>query len=149
MTALATGKAHFISRGDQSGTDTFEKNLWKKASITQTGQSWYEETGQGMGATLQVTNQKAGYTLSDRGTFLAQKANLDLVILFERKPEMLNYYHVIVVNPEKHSNVNAAGARAFAAFLVSDEVQQIIKNFGVDKYGEPLFDPDAGEPEPS
>jgi tungstate transport system substrate-binding protein len=149
MTALATGGAQFISRGDESGTHTFELKLWKGATIDHAGQSWYEETGQGMGATLQVANQKLGYTLSDRGTFLAQKANLDLEILFENDGAMLNYYHVIVVNPETHSGVNVAAARAFAAFLVRADVQAIIEEFGVAEFGEPLFYPDAGKPEPS
>ena len=149
MTALATGQAQFISRGDESGTHTFELARWKDASIEPGGQGWYEETGQGMGPTLQVANQKQGYTISDRGTFLAQKENLDLEVIFEGSPKLLNYYHVIVVNPEKHGDVNVEGARAFAAFLVSDEVQQIIETFGVDEFGEPLFFPDAGKPDPS
>lgn len=149
MTALATGKARFISRGDDSGTNVFELNLWKAAAIQPSGQSWYEESGQGMAATLQIASQKGAYTLTDRGTFLAQKANLDLEIVYEGKPQLLNYYHVIVVNPDKHPGVNATAARAFAAFMVSDEVQAIIRTFGVDKYGEPLFYPDAGKPEPT
>lgn len=149
MAALAEGSASFISRGDESGTHTFELNLWKGASIDPAGQSWYEESGQGMGATLQLANQRNAYTLSDRGTFLAQRENLDLEIIYDGPPELLNYYHVIVVNPEKHGDVNIEAARAFAAFLVSDEVQAIIEEFGVDEYGEPLFFPDAGKPEPS
>jgi tungstate transport system substrate-binding protein len=149
MTALATGAAQFISRGDESGTHTFELARWKDASIEPAGQSWYEESGQGMGPTLQIANQKQGYTITDRGTFLAQRENLDLEILFEGDSKLLNYYHVIVVNPEKHADVNVEAARAFAAFLVRDDVQQIIAEFGVEEFGEPLFFPDAGNPEPS
>jgi tungstate transport system substrate-binding protein len=149
MTAMSSGAAPFMSRGDDSGTHTFEKNLWKAAGIDPVGQSWYEETGQGMGATLQVADQRGGYTLTDRATYLAQRDNLDLEIMFEDDPAMLNYYHVIVVNPEKHPDVNSTAAQAFADFLVSDEVQQIIAEFGVDQYGEPLFFPDAGKPEPT
>jgi tungstate transport system substrate-binding protein len=149
MIALATGRAQFVSRGDESGTHTFELKLWTGPAIEPTGQGWYEETGQGMAATLQVASQKAGYTLTDRGTFLAQRDNLDLEIVFEGQPQLLNYYHVIVVNPEVHAGANAAAARAFAAFLVSDEVQEIIRTCGVTEYGEPLFYPDAGNPEPS
>lgn len=149
MTALAAGAAPFISRGDDSGTHTLERKLWSGAAIDPTGQSWYEESGQGMGATLQIANQKSGYTVTDRGTYLAQKANLDLEILFEGDGSLLNYYHVIVVNPEKHAGVNVEGARAFAAFLLGDDIQQIIGAFGVEEYGQPLFVPDAGKEDPT
>lgn len=149
MTALSSRSAPFISRGDQSGTHTFELARWKEASIDPAGESWYEESGQGMGPTLQIADQKQGYTITDRGTFLAQRENLDLEILFEGVSSLLNYYHVIVVNPEKHTDVNVAGARAFAAFLVGDGVQEVIETFGVEEFGEPLFFPDAGNPEPS
>ncbi len=149
MQAIATGKAPFISRGDDSGTHALELKLWKAYSIDPAGQSWYEESGQGMGATLQIANQKAAYTISDRGTFLAQRENLDLAILSEGDKSLLNVYHVIVVNPEKHTKVNAAGARAWSAFVVRDDVQKIIGEFGVDKFGEPLFFADAGKPEPA
>ena len=149
MTALATGGAQFISRGDDSGTHAFELKLWTAATIEPSGQSWYEETGQGMAATLQIASQRAAYTFTDRGTFLAQRDNLDLEILYQGQPQLLNYYHVIIVNPETHADVNAIAARAFAAFLLSDEVQDIIRTFGVKDFGEPLFYPDAGNPEPS
>lgn len=149
MRAIATGKAQFISRGDDSGTNALELKLWKAYTIEPAGQAWYEESGQGMGATLQIANQKAAYTISDRGTFLAQRANLDLEILSEGDAGLLNVYHVIVVNPEKHTKVNAAGARAWAAFVVRGDVQKLIGEFGVDKYGEPLFFPDAGKPDPT
>ncbi len=149
MTALAAGAAPFISRGDDSGTHALELKLWSGAAIDPARQSWYEESGQGMGATLQIANQKAGYTVTDRGTYLAQKANLDLEILFEGDGSLLNYYHVILVNPEKHAGVNADGARAFAAFLLRDDIQQIIGAFGVEEYGQPLFVPDAGKEDPT
>ncbi len=149
MTAIASGKAHFISRGDDSGTNALELKLWKAANITPKGQSWYEETGQGMGATLQVASQKAAYTISDRATYLAQKKNLSLDILFEKDKALLNVYHVIIVNPAKHPNVKVDAARAFAAFLVRPDIQKVIGDFGVDKLGQPLFVPDAGKPEPA
>jgi tungstate transport system substrate-binding protein len=149
MTAIATGKAHFISRGDNSGTNALELNLWKAISVTPKGQSWYEETGQGMGATLQVASQKAAYTISDRATYLAQKKNLSLDILFEKDKALLNVYHVIVVNPAKHANVKVEAARAFAAWLVRDDIQKFIGTFGVAKYGQQLFIPDAGKPDPT
>jgi tungstate transport system substrate-binding protein len=149
MQAIATKGAHFISRGDNSGTNALELTLWKAISVTPKGQPWYEESGQGMGATLQIANQKNAYTISDRATFLAQKSQLSLQILFQKDRALLNVYHVIVVNPAKHPNINLAAARAFAAFLVRPDVQAAIGNFGVDKAGEPLFVADAGKPDPT
>ena len=139
---IAASELLFVSRGDKSGTNTKELDIWKKAGITPSG-SWYQETGQGMGATLTVAGEKGGYTLSDRGTYLAQRANLDLALHVEGDAQLFNVYHVIIVNPEKHSGVNVEGARAFAAFLTSSATQDVIRNFGRDKYGEPLFVPDA------
>ncbi len=149
MQAIATKSAKFISRGDDSGTNALELKLWKGINVTPKGQSWYEESGQGMGATLQIASQKAGYTISDRGTYLAQKANLDLDILFQGDKKLLNVYHVIVVNPDKHDKVNAIGARAFAAWITRPDTQKFIGQFGVDKFSEPLFFPDAGSAEPT
>lgn len=134
--------APFISRGDDSGTNKMELSLWKNANLTPGG-DWYEESGQGMGATLRIATEKAAYTLTDRATYLANKDTLDLEILVEGDPALLNVYHVMVVNPEKWPKVNVAGARAFAAFLVSPDTQKVIGNFGVDKFGQPLFFPDA------
>jgi tungstate transport system substrate-binding protein len=149
MKAIATKQAKFISRGDNSGTNALELKLWQGLSITPKGQGWYEESGQGMGATLQIANQKAAYTISDRATYLAQKKNLDLEILFQKDKALLNVYHVIIVNPAKHANVNATAARAFAAYIVRADVQAIIGKFGLDTAGEQLFVPDAGKPEPA
>ena len=98
-----------------------------------------------MGATLNVASDKQGYTLSDRGTYLAQKANLDLELLVEGDKALFNQYHVIVVDPKKHSNVNAEGARAFASFITSPTVQATIAQFGVKQYGQALFISDAGK----
>jgi tungstate transport system substrate-binding protein len=147
LAAIYNKGATFVSRGDDSGTDKAEKALWKKASLDPAGQSWYEETGQGMAATLQVANQKDAYTLADRGTYLAQQKNLDLVVLVEGDPALFNVYHVMQVNPEKFDLVNGPGGAAFVEFMVSDATQAIIKDFGVDKYGQPLFIPDAGKDE--
>ena len=150
MTAISSKQAKFISRGDNSGTNALELKLWKAITVDPKGQSWYEETGQGMGATLQITDQKSAYTISDRATWLAQKAKLTaLDIVFQGDKSLLNVYHVIVVNPDKHAKVNATGARAFAAFVVRADVQAVIAKFGVEKAGEPLFFPDAGKPEPA
>jgi len=141
---IATAEALFLSRGDQSGTNTKELSLWTSAGIQPSG-TWYQETGQGMGATLNVASDKQGYTLSDRGTYLAQKANLDLALLVEGDKALFNQYHVMVVDPKKHSNVNAEGARAFASWITSPEVQKTIGEFGVKDYGQQLFIPDAGK----
>ncbi|CQR72026.1 substrate-binding domain-containing protein [Sporomusa ovata] len=134
----------FVSRGDDSGTHKMEKSFWKKAAITPKGE-WYQETGAGMGQTLKIASEKKGYTLTDRASYLAQKKNLDLDIVLEKEPALLNIYHVMEVNVEKFSKVNKDGAKAFADFMVSDEGQAIIKDFGVSKYGQPLFVPDAGK----
>jgi tungstate transport system substrate-binding protein len=139
---IASSESTFLSRGDESGTNTKELSLWSAAEI-EPGGSWYQETGQGMGATLTATSEKQGYTLSDRGTYLAQKENLDLELLFEGDKALFNQYHVIVVDPKKHSKVNAEGARAFAAFITSPSVQATIGEFGVEDYGQALFIPDA------
>ena len=144
---IAAAGALFLSRGDNSGTHSKEKGIWQAAAISPAGQKWYQETGLGMGQTLNVANEKSGYTLADRGTYLALKKNLSLSILKEGDPILLNIYHVIGVNPGKWPKVNAEGAKAFSAFMVSAEVQAIIKTFGVDKYGSPLFFPDAGKKE--
>ncbi len=147
MQAISGAKADFISRGDKSGTNTFELALWKAINVTPKGQSWYEESGQGMGATLTIANQKNAYTISDRATYLAQQKNLDLVILFQGDPKMLNVYHVIQVNPDKFSGINAAGAKAFSDFMLSSSTQQLIGQFGVKQCGQQLFVPDAGKSE--
>lgn len=147
LQAIARADAPFISRGDDSGTHKLELSLWDKLGLDPTGESWYTESGQGMGATLTITNQRRAYTISDRATYLAQQANLDLVLLFEGDPQLLNIYHVIQVNPEKFDNLNAEGAAAFADFLVSKKGQSIIRDFGVEEYGQPLFVPNAGKSE--
>jgi tungstate transport system substrate-binding protein len=144
---IASGQALFLSRGDNSGTHAKEKDIWKAAAVNPEGQKWYQQTGLGMGQTLNVTNEKKGYTLADRGTYLALKKNLQLDILVEGDAILLNIYHVIEVNPVKWPKVNAAGGKAFADFMVAKETQEIIRTFGVEKYGSPLFFPDAGKKE--
>jgi tungstate transport system substrate-binding protein len=144
---MASTGSLFISRGDNSGTHAKEKGVWKQTGINPEGEKWYQQTGLGMGQTLNVAAEKKGYTLADRGTYLALKKNLGLDILVEGDPILLNIYHVIQVNPAKWPKVNAAGAKAFADFMVSKRVQRIIKTFGVDKFGSPLFFPDAGKKE--
>ncbi len=144
---IASGKALFLSRGDNSGTHSKEKEIWKAAGINPEAEKWYQQTGLGMGQTLSVAAEKKGYTLADRGTYLALKKNLGLDILVEGDTILLNIYHVIEVNPTKWPKVNSAGAKAFADFMVVRETQDIIRTFGVDKFGSPLFFPDAGKKE--
>jgi tungstate transport system substrate-binding protein len=149
MKAIASAGAPFVSRGDASGTNALELSLWKQAGIDPTGKPWYIVSGQGMGATLNVTDEKNAYTISDRATYLAFKARLQLQILAEKDRVLLNIYHVIRVNPAKQPSVNTAGAQAFADYLVAPEGQALIADFGVEKYGQALFVPDAGKDEAS
>ena len=146
----ATGP--FISRGDASGTNAAELNLWKAAGIDVKTVKNREETGQGMGATLNVADQKQGYTLTDRATYLALKKGasgkgLGLENVFEKAAPLLNVYHVYVVNPAKHPGVKEAQARAFNAFMVAPETQKLIAEFKKAEYGESLFVADAGKKE--
>jgi len=144
---ISATEALFVSRGDNSGTHAKEKAIWKAAGIDPEKSKGYQQTGLGMGQTLGVAAEKKGYTLTDRGTYLALQKGLHLDILVEGDALLLNIYHVIEVNPAKWPKVNAAGAKAFADFMVSQETQDIIKTFGVEQYGSPLFFPDAGKEE--
>ena len=146
---IAASGALFLSRGDSSGTHAKEKGLWKSAAVNPEGQRWYQQTGLGMGDTLNVASEKGGYALTDRATYLSLRRSraIAVEILVEKEPLLLNVYHVIEVNPAKWPKVNAAGARAFADFVVSRKAQELIERFGVDKVGAPLFVPDAGKPE--
>lgn len=142
---LASGAHLFASRGDNSGTHAQEKKLWKAAGVNPEDQKWYQQTGLGMGQTLGVAAEKKAYVLADRGTYLAMRKNLGLAILCEGDAALLNVYHVIEVNPAKFPKVNAPGAKAFADFMVSKEAQELVATFGVEKFGSPLFFPDAGK----
>lgn len=142
---IAAANALFLSRGDNSGTHALEKKLWKATGLKYEGNKWYQQTGLGMGQTLSVAAEKKGYTIADRGTYLSVKKNLGLDILVEGDASLLNIYHVIEVNPSKWPKVNAAGAKAFADFMVAKKTQAIIKTFGVKKFGAALFFPDAGK----
>jgi tungstate transport system substrate-binding protein len=148
LRAVAAAQAGFISRGDNSGTDVLEKSLWKQAG-TAPSKPWYVEAATGMGQTLQIASEKNAYTITDRSTYLSRKATLQLDILNAGDPPLLNYYHVISVNPAKFPRTNSAGANAFADYLVSADTQKLIASFGVDKFGQQLFFPDAGRPDPT
>jgi tungstate transport system substrate-binding protein len=146
---IADGSGTFVSRGDNSGTHQLELQLWKQASLEPKGKPWYVESGTGMGQTLTIADQRRAYTVTDRATWLARQAQLDLAILLEGDPALFNIYHVMPVNPAKFPNVriNAAGGNAFAQFLIAPETQQAIGEFGKDRFGQALFVPDAGKRE--
>ena len=139
---IAETNALFVSRGDDSGTHKKELGLWEYAGVEPSGQ-WYQETGQGMGATLKVASEKGGYSLTDRATYLALKDELNLEIVLQGEESLLNIYHVMQVNPEKFENINGEAGKAFVDFMVASETQKVIGEFGVEEYGEPLFFPDA------
>jgi tungstate transport system substrate-binding protein len=147
---IADAKANFYSRGDNSGTDAAEKGIFKTIGITVKDKApenpgWYIESGSGMGQLLLIASDKQGYTLSDRATYLANKANISLDILFEGDPALLNLYHVIQVNSAKFPGIiNTEGARAFADFIVGPTAQDIIGKY-TDKNGVLLFVPDGGK----
>jgi tungstate transport system substrate-binding protein len=136
----------FVSRGDDSGTHALELKLWDEVGVKPAG-SWYQETGQGMGATLRIADQKRAYTIADRGTHLSTEDSTDLDVLVEGEPRLLNVYHVIDVDPGAGPRVNAAGGRAFAEWIVAPAAQRMIGAFGRKEFGRPLFVPDAGKTE--
>ena len=146
LKAIAGKQAVFVSRGDDSGTHKMELSLWKSAGL-KPEKPWYLEAGAGMGQTLKIADEKLGYALTDRATYLAQKKNLKLEILLEGDAKLLNIYHVMVVNPAKFVKVNQTGAKAFGDFLLTAEAQQLIAAFGKEKYGQSLFFADAGKTE--
>ena len=145
---VAASGARFVSRGDDSGTHIREMSLWESAAIEPEG-DWYISTGQGMGATLLVAAEMGAYALVDRGTFLAMRERNGLVPQVEGDPLFLNIYSVMETNPQRFSRLNSDGARAFSEFLVGEEAQEIIRVFGVERFGQPLFVPDAGKSEES
>jgi len=146
MKAIAHAGARFVSRGDNSGTHILEKSLWKAAGVTPAA-PWYIESGQGMGPTLGVADDRNAYSLTDRATYLAYQKRLRLPILVQGDRPLLNIYSVMEVNPANGPRVNAAGGKAFADFMVAPETQSVIKGFGIDKFGQALFVPIAGTPE--
>src|SRR6266498_527055 len=143
---IAETRSRFVSRGDRSGTHVLELGLWKQARVEAKG-AWYIESGQGMGQTLGIANDRRAYTITDRGTWLAFQKRLSLPILVEKDRPLLNIYSVMEINSANGSRVNVAGGKAFADFMVAPETQAVIKTFGGDKYGQPLFVPIAGQSE--
>jgi len=146
MKKIAESQSRFVSRGDKSGTNIRELALWKRAGVEPRG-AWYIESGQGMGQTLGIADDRRAYTLTDRGTYLAFGKRVDLPILVEKDRPLLNIYSVMEVNPANGPRINTTGGKAFAEFMLSPETQAVIKTFGVAKYGQPLFVPIAGKTE--
>jgi tungstate transport system substrate-binding protein len=140
---IADKSARFASRGDKSGTHTLELALWKQVGVMPAA-PWYIESGQGMGATLGIADDRGAYTVTDRATLLAFARRIKLKTMVEGDKPLLNIYSVMEVNPANGPRVNAAGGKAFADFMLAPETQAVIKTFGVDKYGQPLFVPIAG-----
>ena len=141
---VAETGSRFVSRGDKSGTHILETNLWKQAGITPAA-PWYIESGQGMGATLGLADDRKAYTITDRATLLAFGKRVVLKTMVEGDRPLLNIYSVMEVNPANGPKVNAAGGKAFADFMLAPETQQTIAKFGIEKYGQALFVPIAGK----
>ena len=143
---IASKNLPFVSRGDNSGTHTMERNLWKTAGLDEKTLARYSSVGQGMGATLQMASEMKAYTLTDRATWLTltRDKKIDLPAVCEKAPDLLNYYGVIAVNPAKHPGINAAGGQAFAEWMIRDSTQRIIGQYGVAEFGGALFTPNAG-----
>jgi tungstate transport system substrate-binding protein len=145
---IAGRRATFISRGDDSGTHRKELGLWEQAEREPRG-DWYVESGQGMGETLRMGSERGGYTLADRGTFLAQRETLDLRIAVEGGMPLRNAYHVIPITRRAGGRVNEAGGRSFARWITSARAQRMIGDFGRERFGRPLFVPDAARGRPA
>lgn len=142
LKAIAEKGSTFVSRGDDSGTHRLELRLWEQAGVEVEGKEWYNAVGQGMGDTLRVAHEKEAYVISDRGTYLSLKDDLELEILVEGDPVLFNQYGVMAVNPEKHEHVKYDLAKKYIDFLMSEEGQERIASFKVK--GEQLFFPGLG-----
>lgn len=139
---LAETETEFVSRGDDSGTHKKELSIWKEAGIEPEG-DWYISAGSGMGDVLKIADEKRAYTITDRGTYLSMKDDLDLDIIIEGDENLFNQYGIIPVNPEKNDKINAEDAKTFMEWMLSDKTQELIGEFGVEEYGMPLFIPNA------
>ncbi len=140
--AIAASESVFVSRGDESGTHSKELGIWEAAGVEPSG-DWYQSVGQGMGETLRIASEKEGYTLTDTGTYLAQRDTLELVPLSPKSADLQNTYSVILLDQNRHPSINAAAAERLAQYLVSKEGQQALAEYGVESFGEPLFKPYA------
>ena len=143
---IASRNLPFVSRGDNSGTHTMERNLWAASGLEIASLSNYSSVGQGMGATLQMADEMRAYTLTDRATWLTltKDRRINLPAVCEKSEDLLNYYGVIAVNPARHSGINAEGAQAFVDWMIKDSTQRLIGQYGVADFGDALFTPNAG-----
>lgn len=141
---ISNSGSSFVSRGDDSGTHKKELKLWEATGLSPEGE-WYVSAGAGMADVLKIASEKQAYTITDRATYLKLKDTLDLDVLVEGDENLFNQYGVIPVNPEREDNaeINEAGAKAFADWIVSEEAQKLIEEYGVEEFGEPLFIPNA------
>ena len=142
LKAIQSNEATFVSRGDDSGTHKKELSIWKAASIEPEGE-WYLSAGSGMADVLKITDERQAYTITDRATYLSMRNDLDLDIIIEGDENLFNQYGVIPVNSDKGEAINHEGALAFMNWLLSEKAQNLIEEFGVDEYGQPLFIPNA------
>lgn len=142
--AIFDNQYPFVSRGDDSGTNTKELSIWKTLNLVPDQNLNYISSGQGMGATLLMADEKGAYTLSDRATWLTTKKKTSMDIICEKDTQLLNYYGVIAVNPQQNSKINEEGAKDFVDWILSDDTQTLIGSFGMDEYGQSLFTPNAG-----
>jgi len=143
---IASKNLSFVSRGDDSGTHRMELSLWQSAGVNVRSMRNYSAVGQGMGATLQMANEMKAYTLTDRATWLTQRKDgkITLAAVCENAVELLNYYGVILVNPERHPDINAEGGKAFLEWMIKDSTQKLIGQYGTAVFGGALFTPNAG-----
>lgn len=139
---LSEGHGQFVSRGDDSGTHKKEKSFWEEAGVEAAG-DWYVSAGKGMGDVIQMTNELQAYTMSDRATYLSMKDKIELEVVVEGDSKLFNQYGVIPVNPNKSEKINGDGAEAFVKWLLSENTQKLIGEFGKEKFGQPLFTPNA------
>ena len=135
--AILAARAKFVTRGDKSGTNTAEMNIWKAAEIDPTGTQWYVNIGGGMGQALTTASEQQAYTLSDKATFLATKT--ELVIVLGESDDMKNTYSLIAVTPKRFNDTNYEGAMAFITWVTSQRGLDLIAQFGKEKYGQSLF----------
>ncbi len=141
LSRIHESRQPFVSRGDDSGTHKRELILWQNSGASPGG-NWYREVGQGMGRTLQIANEMDGYTMTDRGTWLAYESMLDIDLLFQHDPPLFNPYGIIAVNPERHADINYPGAGKLIDWITSPRIQKIIGEFRI--RGQQLFVPSAG-----
>lgn len=140
--AINDTNATFASRGDESGTNTKEKNLWEEAGVDLAQletQDNYNALGQGMGDTLTFASENAAYTLTDLSTFLSMKSDLDLDVLVDQSESLKNVYSIIIVNPDKVSGTNVENAKKFQDWMTGDHASKLIEEYGQEEYGQPLF----------